>query len=100
MTPEEKAKEMLLNFGQCAGTYLNETVFGICKRSALLCCDEIIKTGPISFQQQQDDNPDIIISNVPFWESVKECIQLMPGDTRTIEQRRVDAHLKHVRKRP
>ena len=75
MTPERKAKEMLCKFGECAGTYLNETVFGISKRSAILCCDEIMAVLEKADEDRGRKEEFRPLAEYAFWDQVKQEIQ-------------------------
>lgn len=74
VTPEEKAHELVIEFGKKAGTYMNELVFGIAKRSALICVDEVL--------EYLDDAVTIVYADggerlkpQMYWHQVKESIK-------------------------
>ena len=76
MTPKEKAQELLSKYTSIT---LKEVVPGIflafdeelCKKFALIAVDEIIKSNPINF----DENENCIASN--WWEQVKQEIEAL-----------------------
>jgi hypothetical protein len=78
MTTEQKAIDLVQRFeGLTAQPFngngnirLSESV----RQRALVCVDEIIKTGPISFAQSQTGGPDEIVSRIPYWQAVRDHI--------------------------
>lgn len=71
MTPEEKAIEVTKKFGYAAGTYINDLVLGIAKRSALICCDEIIE----DYWAINDKWNNDAEARIAYWQLVKTHIQ-------------------------
>ena len=69
MTPEEKAVEITKKMGYAAGTYINDLVLDIAKRSAIICCDEIIA------ELEPDDLFQNYNERVTYWKDVKEEIK-------------------------
>jgi|GEM_PF-6607485 len=72
MTPvEDKAKKLVEKFGYCAGTYMNVVVLGIAKRSAKLCCDEVIA----EIEDLQQNCVMEFPMALEFWTDVKSYIE-------------------------
>ena len=66
MTPEEKAIEITKKFGYAAGSCINDLVLGIAKRSAIICCDEVLKS---LMNNSTSTEPYL------YWQQVKDEIQ-------------------------
>jgi hypothetical protein len=70
MTPEEKSVSITKKFGYAAGTYINDLVLGIAKRSALVHCNEILTMIPfLTLPEEQYKAME------QYWQQVKTHIQ-------------------------
>lgn len=71
MTIENKAVEITTKFGYAAGTHLNDLVLSIAKRSAIICCDEVIA--------EIEDLQQNCVMEFPlaleYWNKVKQHIE-------------------------
>lgn len=74
MTPEEKAVQLVKQFGRATGTYINDLVLGIAKGSALICCYEIIEVLQLEGRSSDvfEDYPE---NSIEYWQLVRLSIE-------------------------
>jgi hypothetical protein len=42
MTPQEKARELVMKFARELGTFINPMIWQMSKQCAIICCEEVI----------------------------------------------------------
>lgn len=75
MTPQDKAIELVKKLCYAAGSYINDLVFGIAKRGAMICVDEIIQSLKQYGTLVENVTPQWIEPDIEYWEEVKKGIQ-------------------------